>query len=75
MVSVLKKERKCVKFKDFSLIGFSPSQVKRIRRKYNPEDVVGINLTQDIADLTGYSVGLVVAPGEPLKIVRLNREV
>lgn len=64
-----------MKFSECTLVGFSESQMKRIRRTYKPDDEVGTNLMSGIADMTGYSVGLAINPGEPLKIVRLVKEV
>lgn len=61
-------------FGEFIMVGFSESQMKRIRRRFKPSDTVNMDLPNEIADLTGYSVGVLVAPGEPLKIIRLQKE-
>lgn len=62
-------------FGEFELMGFSKSQKEQIQRRYKYDTAVGMNITQEIADMTGYSVGLLIEPKQPPKIVRLEREI
>lgn len=61
-----------MRFRDFILVGFNRAQMQSIRKVYSPGDLVGLDLVQNIADITGCVVGLAIAPGEPLKIIRMG---